>query len=66
MSPSKRVTKGNRKNTEYHVVAAIRKLAKPVPQKNHAQTMLKMSSISDLKIMQRGPYITGTVHERDK
>ena len=51
MSHAKRVTRANRKNPEYHVVAAIGKLwtDKTVPQENHGQTMLKMSSISDLK-----------------
>ena len=51
MSHAKRVTRDNRKNPEYRVVAAIRKLRtdKTVPQENHGQTMLKMSSISDLK-----------------
>ena len=39
------------KNLEYHVVAAIRKVrtATNCPEENHSQTMLKMSSISDLK-----------------
>ena len=52
MSHVKRVTRDNRKNPEYHVVAAIRKLRtdKNCPQENHRQTMLKMSSISDLKM----------------
>ena len=52
MSHAKRVTKDNRKNPEYHVVAAIRRLwtdKKTVPQENHGQTMLKMSSIPHLK-----------------
>ena len=47
MSHAKRMTKGNGKNPEYHVVAAIQ--TKTVPQKNHGQTMLEMSSLSDLK-----------------
>ena len=51
MSHAKRVTKENRKNPEYDVVVAIRRLLtdKTVPQKNHGQTMLKMSNISDLQ-----------------
>ena len=41
MSHAKRVTMNNRKNPEYLVVAAIRKLrtAQIVPQENHGQTM---------------------------
>ena len=51
---AKCMTKGNRKNPEYHVVAAIkikrlRRQSKTVPQKNHGQTILQMNSISDLK-----------------
>ena len=44
-------TKDNRKNAEYYVVEAIRKMwtDKTVPQKNQGQAMLKVSSISDLK-----------------
>ena len=51
MSDAKRVTRDNRKNPEYRVVAAIRKLRTDttVPQENHGQIMLKMSSISNLK-----------------
>ena len=50
MSHAKRVTRDNRKNPEYHIVAAMRKLRTDiVPQENHGQTMLKMSSTSDLK-----------------
>ena len=52
MSHAKRVTRDNRKNPEYHVVAAISKETadrQTVLQENHGQTMLKMSSISDLK-----------------
>ena len=51
-SHAKRMTKDNRKNSEYHVVAAIRKLRidKNCPaKKTHSQTVLKMSSTSDLK-----------------
>ena len=49
-SNAKRETKSN-KNQEYHDVVAIKRLLtdKTVPQKNHGQTMLKMSSIPDLK-----------------
>ena len=49
-SNAKRETKSN-KNQEYHDVVAIKRLLtdKTVPQKNHGQTMLKMSSIQDLK-----------------
>ena len=39
---AKRVTSDNRKNPEYRVVAAIRKLrtlTQTVPQENHGQTM---------------------------
>ena len=45
------VTFKTRDKPEYHVVDAIRKLQtdKIVPQKNHWQTMLKISSIPDLK-----------------
>ena len=43
MSHAKRVTMDNRKNPEYHVVAAIRKLqTKTVPQRNHGPIMLRM------------------------
>ena len=53
MSHAKRVTRDNRKNPEYHVVAAIRKTVDRHKMsrrtENHGQTMLKMSSISDLK-----------------
>ena len=43
MSHANRVTMDNRKNSEYHVVAATRKLRtdKAVLQKNHGQTILK-------------------------
>ena len=42
MSHAKHVTRDNRKNREYHVVVAIRKLrTETVPQENHGQTMLK-------------------------
>ena len=49
MSHAKRVTKENGKNPD--VVVAIRRLLtdKTVLQKNHDQTMLKMSKISDLE-----------------
>ena len=42
LSYAKRVTKDKRKNPEYHVVAAIRKLRtdKNCPAENHGQTML--------------------------
>ena len=52
MSHAKRVIKDNMQNQEYHVIiVAIRRLRtdKTVPQENHGQTMLKMSSILDLK-----------------
>ena len=43
MSHVKRVTRDNRKNPEYRVVAAIRKLRTDtklaVPEENHGQTM---------------------------
>ena len=52
MSHAKRVTRDNRKNPEYHVVLAIRKLRTdtncPVG-KPMAKPCYKMSSISDLK-----------------
>ena len=51
MSQVKLVLKDKRKNPEYHVVFKIRRLltGKAVPQKNYGQTILQMSSISDLK-----------------
>ena len=51
MSHAKHTTKDNRKNAEYHVDVAIMRLRvdKTIPRKNHSQTMIKMSSISDLK-----------------
>ena len=51
MSHAKHTTKDKRKNSEYHVDVAIMRLRidKTVPRKNHSQTMIKMSSISDLK-----------------
>ena len=51
MSHAKCVTKDDKNNPEYCVVAVIRRLQtdKTVPQKNHGQTMLKMSIILDLK-----------------
>ena len=50
MSHAKRVTKDIRKNPEYHVVA-IRRLqtGKNFPAEKSWPTMLKMSSISELK-----------------
>ena len=49
-APGQRLTKDNRKNPEYHVIVAIRRLrTEKNPQKNHGQTMLKISSISDPK-----------------
>ena len=46
MSNAKRVTRDNRKNPEYHVVAAMRKLrTNTVPQENHGQTMLMIKEL---------------------
>ena len=59
MSHTKRVTKDHRKNPEYHVVAAIRKL-----RTETVQTMLKMSSISDLK-RHTAPKNTGQFKHND-
>ena len=51
MPQAKRATKDNRKNPDYQVVEAIRKMwtDETVSQKNQGQTMLKVSSMSDLK-----------------
>ena len=51
MSHAKRATRDKRKNPEYHVVAAIRKLRTDTncPAGKSGQTMLKTNSISDLK-----------------
>ena len=51
MSDAKHTTKDNKKNTEYHVDVAIRRLRidKTVPPNNHSQTMIIMNTISDLK-----------------
>ena len=46
MSHAKLVTKETRKNPEYHVVSAIRRLrTKTLPQKNHCQTTLSSSEV---------------------
>ena len=49
MSHAKRVTRDNRKNPEYYVVAAIRKLRKDknCPAGKSWPNMLKMSSMSN-------------------
>ena len=52
-SHAKRMTKDNRKNSEYHVVIVIRSRTadrqKTVLQKNHGQTMLKMRTTKEKK-----------------
>ena len=61
MSHAKRVTKDNKKTPEYYVAAAIRKLRtdENSPQKNHGQTMSKMSSIYIGSEKSYGPQNTG-------
>ena len=58
MSQAKRMIKDNSENPEYRVVAAIRRLLtdRNAPQKNHSQTMLKISSISDLNDLRPPKY----------
>ena len=45
MSHAKRVTKDNRKNPEYHVVAAIRKLAAEAKTVHHCSSLFSSLSI---------------------